>query len=69
MKTVLRSSILNDIVPHELLAKFKDTLKDDEAYFVSRCLEIIEFERDMYKNPEQDLSKLWQEKRCKYMKR
>ena len=64
-----KENVLSEIVPKEKLEKFKSTLKEDEAYFVSRCLEIIEFERDMYKNPEQDLSKLWAEKRKKYLNR
>ncbi len=64
-----KENVLKDILPEDLLKRFKDTLKEDEAYFVSRSLEIIEFERDMYKNPEQDLTKLWQEKRKKYLMR
>lgn len=64
-----RENVLKDIIPSDLLEKFKSTFKEDEAYFVARCLEIIEFERDMYRNPDQDLAKLWQEKRNKYMGR
>ena len=64
-----KENVLSDIVPKEMLEKFKSTFKEDEAYFVSRCLEIIEFERDMYKNPNQNLAELWQEKRSKYLGR
>ena len=64
-----KENILASIVPEELLHRFKETQKEDDAYFVARSLEIIEFERDMYKNPEQDLKKLWQEKRAKYLDR
>ena len=64
-----KEDILKDIVPNELLKKFKDTLKDDEANFVSRSLEIIEFERELYKNPEQNPAKLWAEMRGKYLNR
>ncbi|MBR6127210.1 M2 family metallopeptidase [bacterium] len=64
-----KENVLASIVPEELLQRFKETQKEDDAYFVARSLEIIEFERDMYKNPEQDLKKLWQEKRAKYLDR
>lgn len=64
-----KENILSDILSEELLNRFKASLKKDEAYFVARSLEIIEFERDMYNNPAQDLSALWQEKRAKYLYR
>ena len=64
-----RENLLSGMVDEDLLNKFKEEKKEDEAYFVARSLEIIEFERDMYKNPEQDLAKLWQEKRDKYFNR
>ena len=64
-----KENVLASIVPKDLLQRFKETQKEDDAYFVARSLEIIEFERDMYKNPEQDLKKLWQEKRAKYLSR
>ena len=64
-----KENVLAPIVPKDLLKRFKETQKEDDAYFVARSLEIIEFERDMYKDPEQDLKKLWQEKRAKYLSR
>ena len=51
----------------EVLKKFKDELKKDDAKFVSRSLQIIEFEREMYKNPDQDLKALWKNMKQKYL--
>ena len=64
-----KEDILKGIVPNELLAKFKDSLKDDEANFVSRSLEIIEFERELYKNPDQNPAELWAKMKGKYLNR
>ena len=64
-----KEDILKGIVPDELLQKFKDSLKDDEAKFVSRSLQIIDFERELYKNPNQDPAKLWAKMRSKYLNR
>ncbi|MBP3820387.1 M2 family metallopeptidase [bacterium] len=66
----MKEGTLSEIVrDKELLGKFEASLKGSKAYWVGRFLEIIEFERDMYKNPDQDLAKLWQEKRGKYLHR
>lgn len=64
-----KEDILKGIVPDELLAKFKESLKDDEANFVSRSLEIIEFERELYRNPDRNPAELWAEMRGKYLNR
>ncbi len=64
-----RENILKDVLSETLLKKFKDSHKDDEANFVSRSLEIIEFERELYKNPVQDPAKLWSEIKKKYLNR
>ena len=64
-----REDILKDIVPEELLAKFKESFKDDEANFVSRSLQIINFERELYKNPDQDPAVLWADIKRKYLNR
>ena len=64
-----KEDILKGIIPDNLLAKFKDSLKDDEANFVSRSLQIIDFERELYKNPNQDPAELWAKMKCKYLNR
>ena len=64
-----KENILKDIVPAELLQKFKESHKDDEANFVSRSLQIIEFERELYKNPDQNPAKLWADIKSKYLNR
>ncbi|MBQ8460603.1 M2 family metallopeptidase [bacterium] len=51
--------ILEDIVPDEVLEGFMNELKEDDARFVTRSLQIINFEKEMYANPEQDLKVLW----------
>lgn len=64
-----KEDILKGIVPEDLLARFKDSLKDDEANFVSRSLEIIDFERELYRNPDRNPAELWAEMRGKYLNR
>lgn len=66
---IKKENVLSDIVPEDLLAKFKSTHKEDEAAFVSKSLLIIEFEREMYKNPDQDLALLWKNLSKKYLNR
>ena len=48
---------------------FKAELKKDDARFVNRSLQMIEFEREMYKNPDRDLKSLWRELKQKYLHR
>ena len=66
---IKKENVLSDIVPKDLLEKFKSTHKEDEAAFVSKSLLIIEFEREMYKNPDQDLALLWKNLSKKYLNR
>lgn len=66
---IKRENILRYFVPSELLDKFKNTLKEDEANFVSKCLLIIDFEREIYKNPEQNPKELWKFLKKKYLNR
>ena len=61
--------ILSEIVPAEKLKPFMDELKEDDARFVTRSLQIINFEREMYKNPDQDLKLLWKNMKQKYLYR
>ena len=63
---VKRQNILKDIVKPKLLDKFKETFKEDEAFFVTKALTIIDFEKEMYKNPDQNLKQLWHDMRVKY---
>ena len=62
-------NVLQDIIPEELLDKFKASLKEDEASFISKSLLIIEFEREFYNNPEQNPAELWKNLKCKYLNR
>lgn len=66
---IKKENVLSDIVPKDLLDKFKSTHKEDEAAFVSKSLLIIEFEREMYKNPDKDLALLWKNLSKKYLNR
>ena len=61
-----KEDILKDIVPEKLLIPFKKSISDDEANFVSKSLLIIDFERELYKNPNQNPAKLWADLRLKY---
>ncbi|HCB11319.1 MAG TPA: hypothetical protein DEO94_04105, partial [Cyanobacteria bacterium UBA11991] len=61
-----RENILNNIIPEDKLIPFKNSFKKDEALFIANSLLIIDFEREMYKNPNQDLTKLWADLRLKY---
>ena len=64
-----KENILKDIIPKNLLEKFKKTHSEDEASFISRSLEIIDFERLLYQNPDVNPAELWQSMREKYMNR
>lgn len=61
-----KENILKDIVPQKLLIPFKESIKKDEANFISKSLLIIDFERELYKNPNQNPAKLWADLRLKY---
>ena len=61
-----KENILKDIVPENLLIPFKKSLSKDEANFISKSLLIIDFERELYKNPNQNPAKLWADLRLKY---
>ncbi len=63
MKT---ENILEGIVDDKTLNKFKDTHKKDESKFINHSMLIINFEREMYKNPDQNLGKLWHDLKCQY---
>ena len=51
----------------EAIQTWRVALKTDEANFVTRSLMIINFEREIYRNPEQDPAKLWSDLKLKYL--
>ena len=61
-----RENIFKDIIPASLMEDLKQKFIEDEMSFVSRAMIIINFEKEMYKNPDQDLKKLWHDMRVKY---
>ena len=61
-----RENIFKDIIPADLMEDLKQKFIEDEIGFISRAMIIINFEKEMYKNPDQDLKKLWHEMRVKY---
>lgn len=61
-----RENILKDIVPEKDLEKFKEYFKEQEACFIAHSQLLINFEKQMYEKPEQDLKKLWHKLKVKY---
>jgi len=53
--------LAKDLVLPEINEKFEKSLGNEEATFVGHSMTIIEFERAMYKNPDQDLKQLWKD--------
>ena len=64
-----RENVLSDIIPEEILEDYKKTYVKDEIKFITKALTLINFEKQMYENPEQDLAKLWHEMKVKYQNR
>lgn len=64
-----RENILQAIVPNSVLEEFKQTFRKDEANFIAYSQVIINFEKEMYENPNQDLKKLWHDLKVKYQYR
>ncbi|MBQ2644321.1 hypothetical protein IJG14_01945 [bacterium] len=58
--------LAKDLVSPEVNDKFEKSLGKEEALFVNSSMRTIEFERNMYKNPEQDLKQLWKDMCVKY---
>ncbi len=61
-----KENILKNIIPEYLLIRFKKSISKDEANFISKSLLIIDFERELYKNPNQNPAELWADLRLKY---
>ena len=61
-----RENILKGVVSEETLQRFKNDLKKSESRFINRSILIIVFEKEMYKNPNQNPSKLWHDLKCLY---
>ena len=59
-------NILKNIIPEDKLILFKESLKNDEANFVSKSMLIIDFEKKLYDNPAQDPANLWKSLKLKY---
>ncbi len=66
---IKKENILKDLIPQNLFIKFQNSHKKDEAKFISRSLQIIDFEREFYKNPDQNPANLWQNIKQKYLNR
>lgn len=59
-------NIMDNKISQEIIQKFKKTLSKEDSKFVSSSITIIDFERNMYKNPNQDLKELWKNLCIKY---
>lgn len=55
-------------IPKELVKKLTVANQKSKVSFIKRSMLIINFEREMYKNPDQDLAKLWYGMVKKYQK-
>lgn len=58
--------LVKDKVSPEVNEKFVKSLGKEESTFVGSSMAIIDFERNMYKNPDQDLKQLWKDMNIKY---
>ena len=58
--------LVKDRISPEISEKFEKSLGKEEATFVGSSMATIDFERNMYKNPDQDLKKLWKDMNVKY---
>ena len=58
--------LVKDKVSPEVFAKFQKSAAEEDSKFVGSSMAIIDFERNMYKNPDQDLKQLWKDMSVKY---
>lgn len=63
---VRTEGLLKDKVSPEVNEKFAKSLGKEDSSFVGSSMAIIDFERNMYKNPDQDLKQLWKDMSVKY---
>ena len=66
---VRTEDILKDYIPNKNLKGIKKLFSTDECDFITKSSMIIEFEREMYKNPDKDPAQIWKEKKLKYKNR
>ena len=59
-------NIMENKISDEIFENFKKSLGDEDSKFIASSLTIIDFERNMYKNPNQDLKQLWKDLCIKY---
>ena len=64
-----RENILADYISQNILNDYKKTFVDGEIKFLTKALTLINFEKQMYEKPEQDLKKLWHDMKVKYQMR
>ncbi len=58
--------LAKNLVSPEINEKFRLSLGKEESLFIGSSMAIIDFERNMYKNPDQDLKELWKNMNIKY---
>ena len=56
---VYKENLLEEIVPKNVIGKFKKYKALDEAYIFTLLASRAQFEKEIYKNPEQDFEKLF----------
>lgn len=70
MEDIIKTeNIMKDYVPAENLKGLKKSHIKKDADFIAKCAMYIEFEREMYKNPDKDPAIILKEKKLKYMNR
>ena len=62
-----KENTLRNVIPAQMLGELKATYAKDEILFIARALTFINFEKEMYENPDRDLAILWRNTRVKYM--
>ena len=64
-----KENVLQEITTPEILEEYKKAFVEDELKFIKKALTLINFEKEMYKNPKQDLKRLWHDMKVKYQMR
>jgi len=63
---VRTESLLKDKISPEVSKKFETSATKEDSLFIGSSMNIIDFERNMYKNPDQNLKQLWKDMSIKY---